>query len=298
MHIPALRTIVLFLLLTSALRALPQQGQESLRIGPGDLLSVHVFREDELETKGRVKDAGTLALPLIGPTPVAGLAAADAADLIAERYSAGGFLNRPQVSVQIEESAFQQVAVLGEVSHPGTVLVSSPRALLDVLAAAGGLLKTADGHVTVRRSSGEAVCVLVANDAERQLAAAGDIKVGPGDTVLVPRAGIVYVLGDVGRPGGYLMQDDAKLSLLEALSLAAGTTKTAREGGARLLRKVNGVTTELPLHLHAAEHGKAPDVPLQNEDIVYVPFSLGKNIALGASSIAASAASAVIYSAW
>ncbi len=293
----ALRLAVLLLLLGSTWRAFSQGGPESLRIGPGDLLSVHVFREDELETKGRVKDSGTLALPLIGATPVAGLAAADAADLIAQRYSTGGFLNRPQVSVQIEESAAAQVAVLGEVSHPGTVPVSSPRTLLDVLASAGGLLKTADGHVTVRHSSGEAVCVLVANDAAHQLAAAG-VKVSPGDTVLVPRAGIVYILGDVGRPGGYLMQDDARLSLLQALSLAAGTTKTAREGGARLLRKVNGTTTEVPLHLHAAEHGKAPDLQLENEDIVYVPFSLGKNMALGASAIAASAASAVIYSAW
>ncbi len=116
--------------------------------------------------------------------------------------------------------------------------------------------------------------------------------------MLVPRAGIVYVLGDVGRPGGYLMQDDAALSLLQALALAAGTTKTAAEGNARLIRKVNGVTTEVPLQLKAIEHGKLPDLALENDDVIYIPFSLGKNLTLGASSIAASASSALIYAAY
>ncbi len=292
------------LLLLALLAGWPASGQtsgtqtgESLVIGPGDLVSVHIFREDELDTKLRVKDAGTISLPLIGVVTVAGSAPADAAAAIAERYRKAMFLNDPQVSVLVEESATQQVAVLGEVARPGTVMVSSPRSLLDVLAEAGGLLKTADRRVTIRRASGPPVTTLIPIDAAQQLPSAG-LMVRPGDTVLVPRAGIVYVLGDVGRPGGYLMEDDAQLSSLQALALAQGVTKTANEGGARLIRKVNGAATEVPLHLSAAEHGKQPDVALRNDDIIYVPFSMGKNLALGASSIAASASSAVIYAAW
>ena len=290
----------LLLLLAAGFAALPvlaQQPAESLVIGPGDLVSVHVFREPDLDGKLRVKDAGTIALPLVGAVPVAGLAPADAASRIAERYSTGGFLNHPQVSVLIEESATQQVAVLGEVAHPGTVPLASPRSLLDVLAQAGGLLKTADRHVTIRRPIGPPITVLVPNDATADLASAR-LLVSPGDTVIVPRAGIVYVLGDVGRPGGYLMQDDAQLSLLQALALASGATRTASENSARLIRKHNGVTTELPLHLKAMEHGKQPDLALQNDDIVYIPFSFTKNLALGASSVAASASSAIIYAAY
>ena len=290
---------LLFLLAAgfAALPALAQQPAESLVIGPGDLVSVHVFREPDLDGRLRVKDAGTIALPLVGSVAVAGLAPADAAARIAERYSTGGFLNHPQVSVLIEESATQQVAVLGEVAHPGTVPLASPRSLLDVLAQAGGLLKTADRHVTIRRPSGAPVTVLVPNDAAADLASAR-ILVSPGDTVIVPRAGIVYVLGDVGRPGGYLMQDDAQLSLLQALALASGATRTASENSARLIRKHNGVTTEQTLHLKAMEHGKQPDLALQNDDIVYIPFSFTKNLALGASSIAASASSAIVYAAY
>ncbi len=274
----------------------PQVQGESLLIGPGDLLSVHVFREVDLDAKVRVKDAGTATLPLIGTIQIAGMAAPDAAELIARRYNEDGYLNHPQVSVLIEESATRQVAVLGEVARPGTVPLNSPRSLLDVLAQAGGMLKTADRRVTIRHPNAPAATVLIGNDATGQLASA-NLLVAPGDTVLVPRAGTVYVLGDVARPGGYLMQDDAQLSLLQAIALAAGTTKTAAEGDARLIRKVNGVTTEQPLRLKAMERGKIPDLALQNGDIVYIPFSLGRNLALGASTIAASATSAIVYAA-
>ena len=286
--------------LSAMLLALPmwaQTPEESLRIGPGDLLSIHVFREPDLDSKVRVKDAGTVVLPLVGQVAVDGLNAADAAGVIASRYREGRFLNQPQVSVFVEESHTEQVEVLGEVERPGAVALTSPRNLLDVLAGAGGLTKAADRHVTIRRREGAPVNTLIPRDAEGQLGA-GTALVYPGDTVLVPRAGIVYVLGDVARPGGFLMQDDSRISLLQALALAAGATRTASENSARLLRTVNGVRTEQPLHLRDVERGKAPDPALENDDIVYVPFSFGKNLALGASSIAASASSALIYAAY
>jgi polysaccharide export outer membrane protein len=269
---------------TAESRVVPAQ---SLVIGAGDLLSLHVFREDELTMSLRVKDEGTVSLPLIGTVHVAGLAPADAAAQIAALYREGEFLNDPQVSILIEQSAAENVAVLGEVEHPGAVVLTSPR----------GLLKSADRHITIRRSSGASVTVFVPNSAHADLAAAG-VLVSPGDTVLVPRAGIVYVLGDVNRPGGYLMQDDSQLSLMQAIALASGSAKTASEGSARLIRSMHGVTTEIPLQLKARERGKLPDLPLRNNDIVYIPFSLGKNMALGATAIAASASSALIYASY
>ena len=274
-----------------------QQPTESVLIGAGDLLLVHIFREPDLDAEVRVNDAGTVTLPLVGTVPVLDLPPAEAAGRIAARYSAEKFLRHPQVSVTLRESASRQIAVLGEVARPGAIPLNSPRSLLDVLALAGGLLKTADRHIAIRHADQSSVTVLVPNDAEGQLAAPR-VLVSPGDTLLVPRAGIVYILGDVGRPGGYLMQDDAQLSLLQALSLAAGASKTAAEGAGRLIRRVNGVTTELPLHLKAIEKGKLPDLALQNNDIVYIPFSFAKNLAMGASSVAASASSAIIYAAY
>lgn len=291
------RYFLLLLTLAAPRLVLAQQSGESLVIGAGDLLSVHIFREDALDTKLRVQDAGTITLPLVGLVHVAGLPPSEAALAVARLYSEGRYLNNPQVTVLVEESAARQVAVLGEVARPGTIAIPSPRTILDVLAEAGGLLKTADRRITIRHPAGMNVTVLVANDAAAELSLA-NVLVSPGDTVLVPRAGIVYVLGDVGRPGGYLMQDDAQLSLLQALALAAGTSRTAAEGSARLIRRVNGVTTELPVHLKAMERGAIPDLALVNEDILYIPFSFTKNLALGASTVAASASSALIYTAF
>ncbi len=267
---------------------------ETLLIGPGDLLHITIFREDNLEQKVRVKDSGEVALQLIGRVEVKGLPPAEAAERIARRYKDGGFLNQPQVAVFVEESVTQRAAVLGEVVRPGLVPLTSSRSLLDVLSEAGGLTTVADRHITIRHPGQQPTTVFLSNKADKALAAA-DILVQPGDTILVPKAGIVYVLGDVGRPGGFVMQDDAQLSLLQALSLAAGANKTAAENNARLLRKVNGTVTEQPLALKAIERGKRADPQLEADDIVFVPFSMLKNVALGATSIVAATSSAAVY---
>ena len=289
-----LRSCIVVFTLLCACAGAGAQAVESLVIGRGDLLHVTVFREPDLEQRVRVKDSGQVVLALVGEVELAGLTAADAGDRIAKRYQDAHLLNRPQVNVLVEESAPERAEVLGEVGRPGSVPLTTTRSLLDVLSEAGGLTASADRHITIRHPGEAPRTVLLSNHPETALGEA-DVPVRPGDTILVPKAGIVYVLGDVGRPGGFPMQDDSRLSLLQALTLAAGANRTASEGGARLLRKVNGTVTEQPLALRAIERGKQPDVQLEADDIIYVPFSLAKNIALGANSIVASASSAAVY---
>ena len=165
-----------------------------------------------------------------------------------------------------------------------------------MLSEAGGLTAVADRHVTIRRPGEAPATVFLSNKSEAALQNA-DVMVQPGDTVLVPKAGIVYVLGDVARPGGFVMQDDARLSLLQAVSLASGANKTASENHARLIRKTSAGIVEQPLPLRSIERGKAADPELEADDIVFIPFSMARNIAIGATSIVASASSAVIYAA-
>lgn len=270
--------------------------RESLLVGRGDLLHVTVFREPDLEQRARVKDSGEIELDLIGAVKVAGFTPGDAAKAIAEAYVSGHFLNHPQVSVLVEEYATQNVSVLGQVGKPGAVPLATARSLLDVISMAGGLTETADRHVTVKRGdSSRSETVFLPNDAEASLRAA--VTVFPGDTIIVPKAGVVYVLGDVARPGGYVMQDDAKLTVLQALAMAAGANRTAKEGAARLIRKVNGSYQEQPISLKDIERGKQPDMQLEGDDVLYVPFSMAKNIIVGASGIMSSTSSAAIYAA-
>jgi len=268
---------------------------ESLLIGPGDLLRVAVLRESELEQSVRVLDSGSVALALVGEVFVQGLTPAQAADRIAAKYREGNFLLHPQVSVFVEEYATQTVTIMGQVGHPGTVRLTAPRTLIDVLSLAGGLTPDADRHIVIQRGGkdGERIRAFLPNRADETLNA--DILVRPGDTIVVPKAGIIYVLGDVARPGGYVMQNDSELTVLQAIALAAGTSKTASEKRVRLVRNIDGLSQSVDLPLRDMERGRAPDVPLRPNDILYVPFSLAKNVSLGIANITAAASSALIY---
>lgn len=282
----------------SAMRSKSADTPESLLIGPGDLLHIMVLREPELDQHARVLDSGSIAVALVGSIPVQGLTPTQAATRIAERYRTGKFLINPTVSVYVERYATQMVTVLGQVAHPGTLQLDAPRTLIDVLSLAGGLTEIADRHMVIERrepseSAPERIHVFLPNRADDELNT--NVLVRPGDIVIVPKAGIVYVLGDVAHPGGYVMQNDSQLTVLQAIALAAGASKTASEKRVRLVRNVDGLTQSLDLPLRDMERGRDPDVPLKADDILYVPFSFTKNFSLGLANITAAASSAVIY---
>jgi polysaccharide biosynthesis/export protein len=280
---------------SSASKAGPTASPESLLIGPGDVLRISVLRESELDQRTRVLDSGAITLALVGDVSVEGLTPAAAAARIAEKYREGNYLLHPQVSVFVEEYATQTVTILGQVTHPGTVALGAPRTLIDVLSLAGGLTEYADPHIVIERGGkdGERIRAFLSNRADDALNA--DVLVRPGDIVMVPKAGIVYILGDVAHPGGYVMQNDSQMTVLQAIALAAGASKTASERHVRLVRSVDGQSQSVDLPLRDMERGRDPDVPLKANDILYVPFSLAKNISLGIADITAAASSALIY---
>jgi polysaccharide biosynthesis/export protein len=269
--------------------------RESLLIGPGDLLRVTVLGESDLSPKVRVRDSGKVSLPLIGDVDLRGLSTAEASSMIARKYIDGQLLKRPEVSVFIEEFGTQSVSVLGQVAKPGPIYISTARTLVDVLSMAGGLTELADRHITIERGGANkgVVEVFLSNKADDALNA--DVEIFPGDKILVPKAGIVYVLGDVGRPGGYVMQNNSRLTVLEAIAMAGGVARTASESHTRLIHNSNGQFRERDLPLKEIEQGKAPDELLQADDVIYVPFSFGKNVMMATNSIVASTSSALIY---
>jgi polysaccharide export outer membrane protein len=286
------KAILCFLLLVPALAA---QTTESLLIGPGDLLHVQVFDTPQLEQHARVTDAGELPLIMGGEVKLSGLTPAQAARTIEHALQDRHFLLNPQVLVTVEEYATQKVSVFGEVHTPGAYAIGTPRSILDVLTLAGGLTDLADRKILIeRRGSSEKLAYFVSNAPGTALDTA--IKVDPGDTILVPKAGIVYALGDVRLPGGYTMtNNEAQLSVLQLLARAGGTNNTAVPSHARLIRRSAGSYSEMPLQLSAMQKGKLADLPLQAGDMIYIPFSYAKNLAASASGIAASVGSAALY---
>ena len=269
--------------------------QESLLIGPGDLIQVDVMDTPEMQQQVRVTDDGNAPLAYVGSIHVAGQTPATASAIIQRALVDMKVMHSPQVTVRVEEYATQGVSVLGQVHTPGTYSITTPQTILKVLALAGGLNDAADRHIVVKRNnSPEQLSYYVSNDAGQALADV--VMVYPGDTVLVGRAPMVYVMGDVNRPGGYVIAtNDARLSVLQVIAMAGSANKTSMQSRVRLIRNTGHGQVELPVRLDAIEKGKQADLMLQADDILYVPFSWAKNVAMSSSSIGASTAGAAVY---
>jgi polysaccharide biosynthesis/export protein len=267
---------------------------ESLHIGPGDLISVAVFDVAEMAQTLRVNDRGDALLHLIGSMHLAGLTTDEASAQIRQRLKDGNYILDPQVSILITEYGTQGVSVLGEVNKPGVYPVLGHRSFLDIISQAGGTTATAGPSATVKHMDGTVATVPLTRNTRDVLA--GDIELLPGDKVIVPRAGLIFVLGDVIRPGGFLM-DNGRITILQALSLAGGFSKTASMHHVRLIRKNGNDYAEVAVPLKKLMHDGGGDMPLQAEDILYIPSSTTKSLLYRTvPGVVSSASSAVIYS--
>lgn len=291
---PNLRLMIAFSILTTLSLSCSAQTESQL-IGPGDLLDVEVFDTPEMAQLVRVTDAGTVRLQLIGELKLAGGTPIVGAKLIERALADKKIMQQPQVSVRIMEYG-TDVSVLGQVKFPGTYPITTAQPILKVLSQAGGLTDLADRNVTVQRhhDPSQKVHYYLANDADQALD--DGVLIYPGDTVVVPKAPIVYVLGDVGRPGGYpITTNDSRLTVLQAIAMAGSANKTSVTSHVRLIRKTPDGKEDLTIQLAAMQKGKQPDLTLQPDDILFVPFSWMKNVAMNASSIAASTSGAAVY---
>ena len=278
-----------------AVSAAPGFAQESLLIGPGDLIQVDVLDTPEMQQQARVTDDGGVPLAYVGNIHVGGETPATAAAIIQKALIDKNIMHRPQVTVRMQELATQDVSILGQVHTPGTYSITTPQTILKVLSLAGGLTETADRNITIKRHhSSEQVKYFVSNNAEEALSNVA--KVYPGDTVLVARVPMVYVMGDVTRPGEYaIATNDARVSVLQLIAMAGSANKTSVQSRVRLIRTTDHGQVELPVRLDKMEQGKQAPLMLQGDDIVYVPFSWMKNVAMNSASIAASTAGAAVY---
>lgn len=248
-----------------------------VKLGPGDLIEVSVYNVPELATKARVSNSGDVYLPLIDYVHVDGLTQEEAQTLIEKRLTDGGFVRSPHVTIFVDEAASQGVTIIGEVSKPGIYPDVSDHKLYEVISQAGGFSPSASRKIAViRRNQPEPIRINLPRNLADDLS--GNIDILPGDTINVPRAPIIYVVGDVGRPSGLLV-DNGSLTVLQALALAGGTNRTAKMGGARIIRKTPTGMTETNVQLKKMLEAKVPDVTLQGDDILFVPVSAGKLIA-------------------
>jgi polysaccharide biosynthesis/export protein len=252
----------------------------TLRLSAGDLLEVSVYNVPELATKARVGSSGDVYLPLIDYVHVGDLTVEEGQALIEKRLEDGGFVRSAHVTIFVDESAAQGVTILGEVTKPGIYPALGDRRLYDLISAAGGFTPSAGRKISIIRQHNQTAPITA--NLPRNLAddLQDNIEIQPGDTITVPRAPIIYVVGDVGRPAGLLV-DNGSLTVLQALALAGGTNHTAKVSGVRIIRKGPDGMVETRVPLKKMLEAKSPDINLQADDILFVPLS-GARVAAGA----------------
>jgi polysaccharide export outer membrane protein len=269
--------------------------QGDYMIGSGDLLGIEVFDVPELSRDVRVNETGYISLPLM-PSKVraGGLTPFQLQDKLAELLQTNGLVSTPQVSVSVKEQHSQPITVIGAVKTPMVIQALRKTTLLQALSQAGGISEEAGSTVIVTRNPQDLSDSTDIGDASTPGAPqtftinlsdvldSGDsrfnIPLVGGDVVSVPRAGIIYVVGAVVKPGGFLLQNDLDhMTMLKMLSLAGGTTTTAKLKNSVILRKnlSTGQRDQVPVDLSKVMKLKTQDVQMEANDILFVPDSNG-----------------------
>ncbi|HKW87940.1 MAG TPA: polysaccharide biosynthesis/export family protein [Candidatus Acidoferrales bacterium] len=284
------------------------------RIGAGDLLDISIFEAPDLNRTVRVSADGELTMPLVGDVHAAGLSPHELESVLNELLRRS-YMTDPHVNVFVKEIESHGVSVLGAVENPGVYQIRGSTTLIEVLSMSHGLADDAGDTVIVMRHGASASSTVAghpdpnsatapdepapsarSNENVRVVLGSGSIEirlkdlldsgdanynvmVNPGDVVKVPRAGIVYVVGEVHKPGGFTLKTNENISVLQALALAEGMTHTAAGKRARIIRtdKLTEARSEVPIDLNKVLAGRAPDPMLHPRDILFVPNSAGKS---------------------
>ena len=268
-------------------------------LGPGDQLSVRIFGADDIPDRPiEVGADGKISLPMVGKVQASGVSVRDVETDLTTRYRT--YFKDPQVAVTVTDYRSQPVTVVGAVNAPGVIQLRGPTRLMRVISQAGGLKPEAGDRIIITRrlspnqgtATSSPATGLTEPNASFYLKEIDLLKIIDGtdpsanliveanDLITVPRAKMIYVIGDVGRPGGYVLDGhSSKLTVLQAIALAGGVNRSAAYGSTKILRPTTGgdtPRTETQIDLKKILASKSPDISLHADDILFVPNSLTK----------------------
>jgi polysaccharide export outer membrane protein len=281
-------------------------------LGANDQISVDVVELPEFNSRSyRVDTDGTVSLPLLGRVQAAGLTVSQFEADVHSRLQKQ--VRNPHLVANLVETRSQAVSVMGFVNSPGIQQLQGSQTLFDVLAAAGGLKPEAGDVIIVTRHPEEGPLDLP--DAVRDSTSGGmtgqvkvrdvvdlrdphaNFRVFPHDEISVPRAQVLYVIGNVRKAGGFTITQGRSVSALEALSLAEGLAPNAAPASARILRRQSSSDSDreqIPVDLKKILSGKARDVPLHADDILFIPDNLSRRVSTRAIEMALQTISGVV----
>ncbi|MBE0659130.1 MAG: polysaccharide biosynthesis/export family protein [Bryobacteraceae bacterium] len=288
---------VIMLLLFAPLPGKGADGSEpkSYILGPGDVIQISVLDMDEIgKYPNRIDLRGFINLPVVGRLEAAGLTADQLQAKIEERLKSE--LKDPDVTVSITEMRSQPVSVLGSVGQPGVQQVQGRKTLMEVISQAGGLRQDAGYAIRIARlkewgplplegakddeTGTYSMAEVGVSEVLEGASPAKNIQVKPNDVITVPKGKLVYVMGAVKKSGGFVLGEKEQVTVLEALSMAEGTAAFAKQSQVKILRKTGDPEkrVEIALNVGRILDGKDKDVPLEAEDILYVPVSGAKRV--------------------
>jgi len=255
-------------------KTLLQPNPRDIRLIQGDQISIKLFEQEDYSPSVRIGVDGNVLLPLIGIVSLNHLTITEAENLIRAKLIEAGMYTDPQVTITVTDGPGAQVTIIGEMH--GVLPIIGSRGLLDVLSTAGGLPGTASHVITINRP-GVPKPIVVDLGTDPATSSLANIPIFPGDTIVVSRIGVVYLLGSFGHVGAIPLQSNTPLTLLEVVSLGGGPTFVAKYSNLRLIRTVGDHRTVVKLDLKKVMFGKDPDPILQTNDILFLPDSFIKS---------------------
>ncbi len=245
-------------------------GGRNYRIGPGDVLSVEVAGEPDLKRKVKVSEQGTIRMPYIDQDlPVAGMSEHQVANLLREKLTV--ILKDPQVTLFIDEYHARMASIAGEVKEPKQIALTRELRLYDLISLAGGLTDKAGNIIQlIHTRPDDSIEVIDVRDLVRR----PDLNrvIRDGDFVNVPETGVIYVTGNVNKPGVFPMKDTIKLS--QAIAMAGGVSQDSKKKEVHLVRATDAsqtVTTDQIVNLLDIEKDPTKDIVLKPYDVIMVP---------------------------
>ncbi len=242
---------------------------------PGDLIGVSVYGVPDYKVSARIAGNGMADLPLIGGLHLAGQTIEQAQQTVAQKLIANQMILNPDVLITVQDSMVDIIGVMGEVNAPKAIPAYAPMSLLDAISSAGGLKPDASHSISILRK-GESEPLLVVLNSDPANALSQNIPLYPGDRVIVPRTGVVYVVGAVTHAGAFPISPDTPTTLLQAVTLSGGVGFQASTGDARIIRTTGAKRREIPVNIGRIIKGRDPDPILQSDDIIFVPTNYMK----------------------
>lgn len=286
----------------------------AVRIRPGDVIAIATYGLPEMTTSAmtsldspgsaggsggnvngiKVGSQGEVVLPYLGVVKLADMTPDEASAYLDKDLKEKGILVDPQVTVSLVYSPTRVITVVGEVQRPAPIPAFGQLRLLDVISACGGFTPAASHDITVRRP-GDPTPITVIVGSDPKSTDETNIPLMAGDTVIVPKVGNVYVVGQVKTPSAIPLSSNMPVTVMRAITMAGGVNFGAALSKVVIFRRLpDDRQVEIQMDLKKVMNGKQKDIALASDDVLVVPTN-GFKASVATANVITAATTAGIY---